>query len=117
MPHLVIDTTGEAETMKMALGLVAYQGCLVYAGYFHGCVQVPSPLLYARELSVLGSSHPEHDDYKHAIRMVEEERISIRQLHALASHRCELEEFADCSAVWANPEEKFLWGLVRMGDV
>ena len=69
------------------------------------------------EYSAFLATQTVYDDYKHAIRMVEEERISIRQLHALASHRCELEEFADCSAVWANPEEKFLWGLVRMGDV
>jgi len=117
LPNLVIDTTGEAETMRMSLGLVSYRGSLVFTGYFMGKVMVPSALLYARELSVTGAGHPESEDYKEAIRLVEEEEINYSQLKALASHTCDLDEFPTAARDWCLPENSFSFGLVRVGDV
>jgi len=117
LPKLLVDTTGEAESMKFALALVAYQGCLVYAGFFMGLVVVPSLLLHGRELTILASRTAEPSDYKEAIRLVESGFIEAKTLQALVSHRCELEEFSEKMNEWCTAEAEFFYGQVRMGDL
>ena len=84
---VVLDATGNAESMSASLSHVAHGGRLVFVGLVLGSVALDDPLFHRREVTLLASRNSCHD-FPRIIRLLEEGRIDTS---AWITHRLTLE--------------------------
>lgn len=74
---VIIEATGNAELLRLALDLVAYSGTVVAVGISEDNLSVPVSLLSRKEVALLGSRNSDHD-FPGAIELARAHQAALR---------------------------------------
>jgi 2-desacetyl-2-hydroxyethyl bacteriochlorophyllide A dehydrogenase len=109
LPTLVIDATGNPQSMANAFNLVAPGGRLVLVGLFQGDLTFNDPNFHRRELTILASRNALPNDFRRIIHLIEQGKIDTS---AWITHRVGHRGLIDVFPQWLTPEANVLKAMV-----
>ncbi|MBL8891976.1 MAG: zinc-binding alcohol dehydrogenase family protein [Planctomycetaceae bacterium] len=112
LAEVVIDATGNHQSMGQALELVAFTGRLVYVGITSQIISFPHPLLHRREITLLASRNAMPADFQAIIRWISAGEINTTPW---ITHRSSLATIVDDFPRFLRPEEQVLKAMVAVG--
>jgi 2-desacetyl-2-hydroxyethyl bacteriochlorophyllide A dehydrogenase len=110
MPTVVLDATGNPQSMNGALSFLAHGGRLVYVGLFQGDFSLNDPEFHRRETTLLGSRNALPEDFSTIIRFVEEGKIDTGPW---ITHRTAAGDLTRVFPDWVNPASGLLKGMIE----
>jgi threonine dehydrogenase-like Zn-dependent dehydrogenase len=110
MASVVIDATGNLQSMNKSLGFLSNAGRLVYVGLAQGEFTLNDPEFHRRETTLMGSRNALPDDFAAIIRLVEEGKIDTGPW---ITHRAVASEMVGQFADWVKPGSGLLKGMVE----
>jgi alcohol dehydrogenase len=112
LAQVVIDATGNHQSMSQALGYCAFTGQLVFVGITQHEVAFPhAPIMHRRELTLLASRNALPADFTRIIQLIEEGRIDTRPW---ITHHAEFEEMIGEFPRWLLPETGVIKVVVHL---
>jgi alcohol dehydrogenase len=112
LAQIVIDATGNHQSMGQALGYCAFTGRLVFVGITQQEVAFPhAPVMHRRELTLLASRNALPPDFTRIIQLIEEGRIDTRPW---ITHHAEFEEMIGEFPRWLRPETGVIKAVVHV---
>lgn len=112
LAQVVIDATGNHQSMSQALGYCAFTGRLVFVGITQQEVAFPhAPVMHRRELSLLASRNALPADFTRIIQLIEEGRIDT---HPWITHHAEFEDLIGEFPRWLRPETGVIKAVVHL---
>ena len=112
LAEVVIDATGNHQSMGQALELVAFTGRLVYVGITSQIISFPHPLLHRREITLLASRNAMPADFEAIIRWIGAGQIDTQPW---ITHRSSLATIVDDFPRFLLPETQVLKAMVAIG--
>lgn len=76
LPTVILDATGNPESMKKTLELAAHGSKIVFIGLFQGDFCFHDPLFHRKELTLMASRNARGRDFKEIIELIENEKIN-----------------------------------------
>jgi threonine dehydrogenase-like Zn-dependent dehydrogenase len=110
-PDVVIEAVGRASTFRAAVEEVAFTGRVVYIGYAKEPVSYETRLFVQKELDVLGSRNAQPEDFRAAIRLLEQRKFPVEQFVSLV---VPLQEAANALRSWSENPSRFTKILVSL---
>lgn len=110
MPTVVIDATGNRQSMQTSLSYLSHGGRLVYVGLFQGEFTLHDPEFHKRETTLLGSRNALPEDFIRIIGMIEKGVIDTRPW---ITHRASVEQVPDEFNRWIDPESRVLKAIIE----
>ena len=89
LPTIILDATGNSESMMNTFNYVASGGTIVFIGLFIGDVVFHDPLFHKKELTLMASRAAMSEDFSRIIGLVEQEKIDPS---AYITHRLKFEK-------------------------
>ncbi len=111
LPTVVLDATGNKQSMENAFDLVAHGGRLVYIGLFQGEVTFHDPTFHKKELTLMASRNALASDFKQIIRSIEEGAIST---DPWITHRASIDTMIDEFEGWLNPDSNVIKAMLEI---
>ncbi|MCW9707918.1 zinc-binding alcohol dehydrogenase family protein [Fodinibius salsisoli] len=111
LPSVVLDATGNKQSMEHAFDLIAHGGRLVYIGLFQGNVTFHDPSFHKKELTLMASRNALAADFKQIIRSIEEGTIST---DPWITHRASMDTMIDEFDQWVNPKSKVIKAILEI---
>lgn len=109
---IVIDATGNPQSMSQALNYVSFTGRLVYVGITQQEISFPhAPVMHRRELTLLASRNALPPDFTRIIQLIESGRIDTRPW---ITHQAGFPELIDAFPTWLKPETGVIKAMVRV---
>jgi 2-desacetyl-2-hydroxyethyl bacteriochlorophyllide A dehydrogenase len=96
LPSIVIDATGNADSMATTFDLVAPGGRIVFVGLVQGSVAFDDPNFHRREITLCSSRNALPETFRGILRLMEAGKLDTS---AWITHRFAL---ADVPAIWAS---------------
>jgi alcohol dehydrogenase len=113
MPDVVIDATGNPQSMSAALGLIAHGGKVVYVGLTGEEVRFRHSDFHRVEGTLLCSRNALPDDFRRIIGLIEAGRIDTRPW---MTHRCTLDELPEAMPGFLKLESGVVKAIVEVTD-
>lgn len=110
LPTVVIDATGNAQSMMSCFDRVAPGGRIVFVGLFPGEVTFNDPNFHRREISLLASRNALPGDFTRIIELIEN---GVIDTSPWITHRAGAEGFVDIVATWQQPDSGVLKAMVE----
>jgi 2-desacetyl-2-hydroxyethyl bacteriochlorophyllide A dehydrogenase len=110
MATVVIDATGNANSMNGALKYLANSGRLVYVGLFQGDFTLSDPEFHRRETTLLGSRNAMPADFTRIIQLVEAGSIDTKPW---ITHRAPASELLQAFPTWTSPTSGTLKAMIE----
>lgn len=76
LPTVILDATGNPESMKTTLELAAHGGKIVFIGLYQGDFCFHDPLFHRKELTLMASRNALGRDFKQIIELIENGKIN-----------------------------------------
>jgi alcohol dehydrogenase len=112
LPRVVIDATGNPQSMSQALNYVSFTGRLVYVGITRQDVTFPhAPVMHRRELTLLASRNALPPDFSRIIRLIEQGEIDTRPW---MTHHARFEDLICQFPHWLKPDTGVIKAIVQM---
>jgi alcohol dehydrogenase len=111
LAEVVIDATGNNESMSHALNYCAFAGRLVFVGITTKEVHFGHPLMHRRELTLLASRNALPQDFTNIIQLIETGKIDTRPW---ITHHAPLEEMIGTFETWMKPETGVIKAIVHV---
>jgi threonine dehydrogenase-like Zn-dependent dehydrogenase len=111
LPTVVLDATGNAQSMMAAFTYVAYGGKLVYVGLFQGDVTFADPLFHRKELTLLASRNATSADFTEIIRLMEDGKLDTTPW---ITHRIRFDQLAGSFPDLLRPESGVIKAIVKL---
>jgi 2-desacetyl-2-hydroxyethyl bacteriochlorophyllide A dehydrogenase len=109
LPTLVIDATGNPQSMATSFDFVAHGGRLVFVGLFQGDVTFNDPNFHRREITLLASRNALPADFSRIIGLVEDGTIDTQPW---ITHRIGHRDLCGIIDEWAKPQSNVLKAMV-----
>lgn len=113
MPEVVIDATGNPQSMSAALGLIAHGGKVVYVGLTGEEIRFRHADFHRVEGTLLCSRNALPDDFCRIIELIEAGRIDTRPW---ITHRCTLDELPEAMPALLKLESAVVKAIVEVTD-
>lgn len=113
MPEVVIDATGNPQSMSAALGLIAHGGKVVYVGLTGEEIRFRHADFHRVEGTLLCSRNALPDDFCRIIELIEAGRIDTRPW---ITHRCTLDELPEAMPALLKLESGVVKAIVEVTD-
>jgi len=111
LPDVVIDATGNPQSMSAAFGLIAHGGRLVYVGLTGEEVRFRHSNFHRPEGTLLCSRNALPADFTRIIGLIQSVRIDTRPW---ITHRCSLQELPDAMPTYLQPEMHVVKAMVTV---
>src|SRR5947207_12194988 len=111
--QVVIDGSGNKQSMGNALNYAGFAGRLVFVGITTQEISFPHPLMHRREMTLLASRNALSPDFARIISLIEEGRIDTRPW---ITHRPAFEELIDVFPSYVRPETGVIKAIVDVGE-
>ena len=108
-PTVVMDATGNSNSMGNALNFLSHGGRLVYIGLFIGDFKLNDPEFHKREATLLSSRNATRADFLHVIDLVKKGTVKAKPL---ITHRADLTSLRDEFPKWIHPETGVIKAIV-----
>jgi alcohol dehydrogenase len=113
LPDVVIDATGNSQSMSSAFGLIAHGGRLVFVGITTDEVRFRHAVFHMSEGTLLCSRNALPADFTRIIGLIEAGRIDTGPW---VTHRVAFEELIDVFPSYTRPETGVIKAMVEVGD-
>lgn len=77
LPSVVMDATGNKQSMMNAFDYVSHGGKLVYVGLVKDTISFNDPNFHSKELTLMGSRNANLEDFEYVIQCMEEKKLDI----------------------------------------
>ncbi len=111
LPDVVIDATGNPQSMSAAFGLIAHGGRLVYVGLTGEEVRFRHSNFHRAEGTLLCSRNALPGDFTRVISLIASKRLDTTPW---ITHRCALEELPDAMPTYLQPESGVVKAMVAV---
>lgn len=111
LPTVVLDATGNKQSMENAFDLVAHGGRLVYIGLFQGEVTFHDPTFHKKELTLMASRNALASDFEQIIRSIEEGTIST---DLWITHRASVDTMIEEFDGWIDPDSNVIKAMLEI---
>ncbi|MCL4148500.1 UNVERIFIED_CONTAM: hypothetical protein GTU68_021514, partial [Idotea baltica] len=111
LPSVVIDATGNKNSMLNTFNVVAHGGRLVFVGLFQGDVTFFDPNFHKRELTLLASRNCLPDDFKEIISLIEQ---GVIDTNPWLSHRTSFEDMPDKFDSFLEPSQEVIKAIIEL---
>jgi len=111
LPTVVIDATGNVQSMNRAFHYVGHTGRLVFVGITTSDVTFPDPLFHTREMTILASRNAPAADFRRIIRLIEDGQIDTRPW---ITHHATFASLAADFPAFTNPETGVVKAMVTV---
>ena len=111
LPTVVLDATGNKNSMTKALEYTAPAGRIVFIGLFQGDFSFNDPNFHKKELTLMASRNALASDFKQIITMMEEGKINT---NTWITHRSSFENMIEQFESWLKPESKVIKAVVSL---
>lgn len=112
LAQVVIDATGNHQSMSQALQYASFTGRVVYVGITQQQITFPhAPIMHRRELTLLASRNALPADFDRIIQLIEDGRIDTRPW---ISHQARFDELMEVFPGWLKPEAGVIKAIVRV---
>ena len=111
LPRVVIDATGNHESMSNAASFVGFTGKLVFVGITTKELSFPHPLLHRREMTLLASRNALPEDFTRIIGLIEQGRINTTPW---ITHHSGFEAMIDEFPKWLKPSTGVIKAMVEV---
>ncbi|HIW31401.1 MAG TPA: zinc-binding alcohol dehydrogenase family protein [Candidatus Paenibacillus intestinavium] len=108
---VVVDATGNAESMMNAFNYTSHGGSLIYVGLFKGDITFHDPDFHRKELTLLGSRNATRQDFETVINAMSRGHIVAEQY---ITHRCKFELLTETFEEWLLPQSKVIKAVVEI---
>jgi alcohol dehydrogenase len=111
LPTIVIDATGNPNSMSSALRYVEHTGKLVYVGITTQEVHFPHPLFHAPEMTMLASRNSLPSDFRRIIQLIENRQLDTRPW---ITHRTDFDRLIGEFESFTHPEAGVIKAIVEV---
>lgn len=111
LPSVILDATGNKQSMERAFDYVAHGGKLVYIGLFQGDITFHDPDFHKKELTLLASRNALASDFEQIIRSVERGEIDTAPW---ITHRVDFDDMIEEFDNWIDPESEVIKAMVHL---
>ena len=109
LPTVVIDATGNRQSMMSAFTYAAFGGRLIFVGLFQGDVAFHDPDFHRKELSLFSSRNSTGADFRRIINYLEEGQINLAPW---ITHRASTDTMIDAFPGWFERDSGVIKALV-----
>ena len=113
LPDVVIDATGNSNSMGNAFGLITHAGRLVFVGITTEEVRFRHPIFHKPEGTLLCSRNALSADFARIIKLIEDGRIDTTPW---ITHRTAFEDMIDVFPSYTMPETGVIKVVVAIGE-
>jgi alcohol dehydrogenase len=113
LPDVVIDATGNSNSMASAFGLITHAGRLVFVGITTEDVRFRHPIFHKPEGTLLCSRNAVPAEFTRIIKLIEDGRIDT---NPWITHRTPFEEMIDVFPSYTRPETGVIKAIVAIGE-
>ena len=113
LAKIVIDATGNNQSMSGALNYVGFTGTLVFVGITTQEVSFPHPLMHRREMSLLASRNALPEDFDRIIGHIERGEINTANW---ITHRTDMEGMVEQFPTFLKPETGVIKAVVSVDE-
>ncbi len=110
LPTVVMDATGNGQSMRNALSYMAHGGKLTYVGLIQGETTFNDPLFHARETTLLRTRNALDKDFRRVIGMLETGAINPE---LWITHHTSPERIINEFPGWLNPSSNIMKAVLR----
>ena len=112
LPEVVIDATGNNQSMSNALEYCSHSGRLVYVGITQKEVTfLHAPVMHRRELTLMASRNALPNDFKKIIQLIRDERIDTRPW---ITHRSTFDSLIGDFPAFTQPESGVIKAIISL---
>ncbi|AWV98382.1 zinc-binding alcohol dehydrogenase family protein [Arcticibacterium luteifluviistationis] len=111
LPSVVIDATGNKNSMLNTFNIVAHGGRVVFVGLFQGDVTFFDPNFHKRELTLMSSRNCLPDDFREIISLIEKEVIDT---NPWLSHRTSFEDMPNKFETFLEPSQEVIKAIIEL---
>jgi 2-desacetyl-2-hydroxyethyl bacteriochlorophyllide A dehydrogenase len=114
LAQVVIDATGNKQSMSNALNYASFAGRLVFVGITQQEVSFPhASLMHRRELTLLASRNALPANFTRIIQLIEEGRIDTQPW---ITHHAAFDDVIQVFPAWLRPETRVIKAVVSLTD-
>jgi alcohol dehydrogenase len=113
LPTIVVDATGNPNSMSSALQYVEHTGKLVYVGITTQEVHFPHPQLHRPEMTLLASRNSLPSDFRRIIQLIENGQIDTQPW---VTHRTDFDRLIGEFDSFTRPETGVIKAIVEVPD-
>lgn len=110
LPTVVMDATGNPESMKNTLNYVAYGGKIVFVGLYQGDFTFFDPLFHKKEITLMASRNALPKDFEQIILLMEEGKIDTTPW---ITHRIPRDKLIETFASLLDPQMRVVKAIVE----
>ena len=110
LPTVIIDATGNKESMMKCFDYVAPGGTIVYVGLFLGDIVFYDPLFHRKEITLKSSRNAVAEDFKKIIRLLESNTLDI---DGYVTHKLSFDSLISNFEKLYLPEEQVIKAVVE----
>lgn len=107
---VVIDATGNRDSMQSALRYLGHGGRLVYVGLFQGEFSLNDPEFHKRETTLLSSRNATREDFTHVINSMRNKQVVTTPL---ITHRASADTVISKFSSWLDPKSAVIKAVVE----
>ncbi len=112
LADVVIDATGNHQSMVRAMEFAAFAGRVVFVGITQQNLEFPhAPFLHRRELTLMASRNALSRDFARIIQLIEEGKIDTKPW---ITHHAKFEEVPEIFPTWLKPETGVIKAVVHV---
>ena len=112
LPDVVIDATGNSNSMASAFGLITHAGRLVFVGITTEEVRFRHPIFHKPEGTLLCSRNALSADFARIVKLIEDGRIDT---NPWITHRTAFEDMIEVFPSYTKPETGVIKAVVEVG--
>src|SRR5690606_32538260 len=111
LPTVVMDATGNPESMTSTFAYVAFGGKIVFIGLYQGEFTFFDPLFHRKEITLMASRNSLGVDFKEIIRLAESGSLDT---DLWITHRIPFTELTSTFESLLRPESKVIKAMVEV---
>ena len=109
--QIVIDATGNSDSMSHALDYASFTGRVVFVGITTEEIHFPHPWLHRRELTLLASRNAHPKDFRRIISLIEKKAIETAPW---ITHRVSFDGMIETFPEWLKPDAQVIKAMVEI---
>ena len=111
LPTVILDATGNKESMQNCMNYVASSGTIVYIGLFIGDITFHDPLFHRKEITLKSSRNAVATDFTKLIRLLKADLVNI---DGFITHRVAFDSLIENWDKLYLPEEKVIKAVIEI---
>lgn len=111
MADIVLDATGNKQSMEQSLDYITFGGKVIYVGLIKGKIEFNDPDFHKRETTLMGSRNATIEDFLNVYELLQKRQFDLQQY---ITHRSTFDQVSKDLPNWLNPESNVIKGVIEV---